>query len=998
MKRFLLFFIIFFANFSHLISKIDIVKDSRGTDFWLTFLPNYHNNYYERDPKLKYGDSLYIFIASQEPTRGKIEYKDQEGIPFVYEFEITDPSKMHIFSVPSYYFELKGFNLSIVIVEQNNKDCQTEKISPNSFHITTEKEVSVYALNQAVTTSDAFMVLPTDVLGKRYFILSYNSDGSFGSPTTIEGSSTPSQFAIVATEDSTYVSIYPACETFGKGFQYQQVFMNRGDVYLVQASITYAYQNNDLTGTEIVASKPIAVFSGHQRATVPISTKKQTNNPSRDILIEQLPPVSTWGKNSIVIPLAKSSNESSLGNNLFRVLAAEDNTDIYIDGVRVGTLKQGGFYEGNLNRPYYISSNKPILVGVFKKTCGSGGTGTLGDPFFAIMPPVEQYMDEYRVINSQAYEYDSFFGNYGKVYQEQYISIIIPKVSWQSLRIDNSSLALADIKDVPNSEYVYATIRVSDGVHYIKADTGFGVLIYGYGGANSYGYIGGSNYLILNYLEPQITTLKVDTCFVSKGIAYKNRPRDAALRDFVVVDSLLFNAELYQMENRSDTIKFAFRLLDKFKDGRYGVYVVDTMNLVSQLLVEWIRGFTLGVEGKQPGEVISISGETATGKDFCFDLPIFNFGRFPQNLNALYLKNTKIFPKNFSPQSVEPSQKVNFQFCFTFPSDTIIVDTLVIENECAQIPVAAVNVTFATDKFPPKVLFSSDSCMQTIEIVVADSLSFDKGLKSVEITEKLNCETDIINEFPRKAKINIRIIDFRKDAYIKIVSEDLAGNKIEYEKEIPGFTLSFAQDFESPVQIGSYFLGDIVCAELPLFNNGRNHLIIDRAYFLRNLEFSVAPSSLPIVIPPQGKIDFRYCFNPLTSGNIVDTLVIEYTPFCISMKIPFVGAGKTIDLTTNSNCNVPLSSKITSRTNQSGSVQVYPIPVGDILYVDTSPLSDLACQIQIFDILGSLLFEKVFEKGMGLLELDLRNLSPGMYSLIMKFEGGLIKRTNFEKF
>jgi len=116
------------------------------------------------------------------------------------------------------------------------------------------------------------------------------------------------------------------------------------------------------------------------------------------------------------------------------------------------------------------------------------------------------------------------------------------------------------------------------------------------------------------------------------------------------------------------------------------------------------------------------------------------------------------------------------------------------------------------------------------------------------------------------------------------------------------------------------------------------------------------------------------------------------------MKIPFVGAGKTIDLTTNSNCNVPLSSKITSRTNQSGSVQVYPIPVTDILYVDTSPLSDLACQIQIFDILGSLIFEKVFEKGIGLLELDLRNLSPGMYSMIMKFEGGLIKRTNFEKF
>ena len=992
----LLFFLLFSLN--RTFSKIDIIKDSRGTDFWLTFLPNYHNNYNATNTRLKYGDSLYIFIASKEPTRGKIEYKDQEGVPYVYEFEILDPSKMHIFSIPSYYFELKGFNLSGNLVDTNSSSIQTEKISPNSFHITTEKEVSVYALNQAVTTSDAFMVLPTDVLGKRYFILSYNSDGSFISPS-IAVSSTPSQFAIVATEDSTYVSIYPTCETFRIGFRYQQVLLNRGDVYLVQARITQAYLNNDLTGTEIVASKPIAVFSGHQRATVPVNVRSQANdNPSRDILIEQMPPVSTWGKNSIVIPLAKSSNEASFGNNLFRVVAAEDNTDILVDGVKVTTLKQGGFYEGNLSRPYYISSNKPILVGVFKKTCGSGGTGSLGDPFFAIMPPIEQYMDEYRVLNSQAYEYLADLGNYSKVYREQYISIIIPKVSWQSFRIDGASLALADIRDVPNSEYVYATIRVSDGVHYLKADTGFGVLIYGYGGANSYGYIGGSNYLTLNYLEPQITTLKVDTCFVSKGIAYKNRPRDASLKDFVIVDSLLINTELYQLEKHSDTVKFGFRLLDRFRDGRFAVYVVDTMNLESQLLVEWIKGFTLGNEGKMPGELITVSGETATGKEFCFDLPIVNYGIFSQNINAIYLKNTKIFPKDFVPQSVEPLQKVNYQFCINFSGDTTIIDTVVIENECDKFPVASLKVTFATDKFPPKVLFNSDSCFHTIEVVVSDSLSFDKGLKSVEVVEQVNCITETMNELPRKVRINVRILDVRKDAFIKIVSEDLAGNKIEYEKEIPGFTLSFPQDLEFPLYSGSYFVGDISCSDIPLFNIGKHTLIIEKAYFQRNFEFSVAPSYLPIVIPPKGKYNLRYCFNPLKSENVVDTLVVEYEPFCISFRIPFVGVGKTIELTTNSNCNVTVSSRISEKTNKSGTVQVFPIPISEILYVDISPHIDLSCQLQIFDLLGSLVFEKFVEKGAGLVELNLKNLSPGIYSLIIRTEDGVIKRTKFEKF
>ncbi|MFN3306334.1 MAG: hypothetical protein ACK42Z_04000, partial [Candidatus Kapaibacteriota bacterium] len=56
-------------------------------------------------------------------------------------------------------------------------EIQTETVVLNSFHVVCEKKVSVYGLSQAVTTSDAFIVLLTNVLGNRYFILSYPSDG-----------------------------------------------------------------------------------------------------------------------------------------------------------------------------------------------------------------------------------------------------------------------------------------------------------------------------------------------------------------------------------------------------------------------------------------------------------------------------------------------------------------------------------------------------------------------------------------------------------------------------------------------------------------------------------------------------------------------------------------------------------------------------------------------------------------------------------------------------
>ncbi|MFN3781750.1 MAG: IgGFc-binding protein, partial [Candidatus Kapaibacteriota bacterium] len=324
------------------------------------------------------------------------------------------------------------------------------------------------------------------------------------------------------------------------------------------------------------------------------------------------------------------------------------------------TLSQGSFYEGILDKPHYILANKPILVGAFKKTCGTNSLN-LGDPFFTIMPPVEQYLEEYRIINVQVLD-----SNNSRVYQEQFITVILPRTSFESFRIDGTPLSINDFSDIPGGLYIYANIKVSDGVHYLKADTGFGIVIYGYGQANSYGYIGGCNFLRLNYLEPQITTIETDSCFISKGIAYKRRPKDAPLSNFVVIDTLSFNCELYSYLNNKDTVFFAFKLNDRYQDGKYAVFVTDTMNLNSQVLEEWIPGFTFAVNGNKPGAIQTINEETSTGKYFCFNVSISNFGFLPKELKGLYFKNSKITPKNFQPTLVQPGEKLDLEFCLSF--------------------------------------------------------------------------------------------------------------------------------------------------------------------------------------------------------------------------------------------------------------------------------------------------------------------------------------------
>ncbi len=978
LTKLLLIAFLFFVQSICLFSQVDIRYDSKGTDFWLTFLPNFHNNYANPD---SLSDSLYIFITSSESTRGTIEYKDRDGNSFLQVFTIDDPTKIYTFRISSYYFELLGFNESGTLVTGGN---QCESIAPNSFHITSEKEVTVYALSQAVTTSDAFMVLPTDVLGKRYFILSYNSDGKtdFG---LLYGSSTPSQFAIVATEDSTSVTIYPSDETYINRTNTQVIQMNRGDVYLVQARISRGKLRTDLTGTEIISSKPIAIFSGHQRATVPVTISN--NNPSRDILVEQLPPVSTWGKNAIVVPLAISSNESPVGSNLFRVLAAEDQTEIYIDGVKATTLNSGGYYEGILNKPMFITANKPILVGAFKKTTGSGGLNGLGDPFFLVMPPIEQYMNNYRVINAQAYERDDSYNRYQAVYREQYISIIIPKSHWQSFRLDGSPLLPGNIVNINSVDYVYAILAVSDGVHYAEADTTFGIIVYGYGGANSYGYIGGSSYLTLNFFQPNITSLESDSCFVSKGFASKYRPKDAALRDIYVIDSLTQNVELYNKQTSTDTILYSFRLKDIYNDGSYGLIAIDTMGLRSEPLVVWLAGFTVAPESyRNTTNIPLIQDTTSVGKDICLSARLENYGRFEQTITRAYLKNLGIDATGIIPFSIQPQSTFELTFCLNFQQDTTLVDTLVIENSCAERNVVALEISIITDRNEPKVFSEKDTCLKYIDWVVTDSFKVDKGLLRVEVLEKTNCNIDLVASYPRKVAVRVNILSPFEDTFYRIVAEDSVGNSIEINDTIPGFTLQIlGYDGERSFDFGHQSVGELICDTLYLYNYGNFTLVLDAIELWRNIEFSVPPSQQPVVVPPKTSVPLYFCFNPLRVGLIGDTLYCRF--LCSVIQIPVQGNGEAIPLQGTSNCNVRIVTELRGKRNAVVSDEPFPNPAKTFLYIPFPNGLETPFTIELFNSIGDEVSSQTIQQAASsanFIEIDISLLADGFYILSLK--------------
>jgi hypothetical protein len=151
-----------------------------------------------------------------------------------------------------------------------------------AIYITSDVPISVYGLNRRAQTTDNYLAFPTEVLGTEYMVLSYYSF----SPEM------QSTFAIVATEDSTTIEITPTTQTSG-GKPANRPFtitLNKGNVYQVGARNNSHSVNNpkDLTGTYIKSNKKIAVFGGHQCATVPSPAVTACN-----VLCEQLPSINT---------------------------------------------------------------------------------------------------------------------------------------------------------------------------------------------------------------------------------------------------------------------------------------------------------------------------------------------------------------------------------------------------------------------------------------------------------------------------------------------------------------------------------------------------------------------------------------------------------------------------------------------------------------------------------------------------------------------------------
>ncbi|NQV01611.1 MAG: Ig-like domain-containing protein, partial [Bacteroidia bacterium] len=393
---------------------------SVGTDFWIAFQPNWNNN----PPELR------ISISSNYSTTGSV-YSEFPGVN--QDFTVVTGVITEVF-VPSGVRQFAG-------------------IESKGIRITSEDPISVYGLNRIGASTDAYLALPVNALGTDYRVVSYNASG-VGSP---------SRFSVVATEDNTVVTMYNAWTN-----ETSVASLNQGETYL---SNDNSVVNQDITGSRIESNHPVAVYGSNDCVYVPDPSCQACEH-----IVEQMFPYFTWGKNFVTVPTAGRDNSG----DVFRIMAADDGTAIWINGLNVSTLNAGDYYQTNLTGYNSITTSNPAMVAQFAKGIGCTG-GITGDPFMMLIPPREQFLTNYTVTNLSGF-------------YQSWVNVVAPDYALGTIYQDGILIPNSAFTQIPFTTYYGAQREVTWGSHTFTSENSFGVFVYGWQNADSYGYPGGCSF------------------------------------------------------------------------------------------------------------------------------------------------------------------------------------------------------------------------------------------------------------------------------------------------------------------------------------------------------------------------------------------------------------------------------------------------------------------------------------------------------------------------
>lgn len=415
----------------------------------------------------------------------------------------------------------------------STQDQDGTNINDKVFRIQANQPIVAYQFNPLenyqVFSNDASLLLPTNALGKQYYVLSRRQLGNlFRSYLTVVATMPGATTVAVKVTAKTLAGPNVPALTAGQVGSYKLL---QGQVLNIETN----QEGADLTGSYVESDKPIAVFGGSEASNSPDtgscipkagSTQKFCAGSSNsgfgqscgsdsacqssccaDHLEEQMFPVDTLGTTYVGSRLQPRGKEK----DSWRVLAVQDNTTFEITpniGIAPPMLNKGAWMEFATDKDFVLTATKPVLVGQYMASsyatmpyeqatctsasqclskwsvnakCESAGISSMcapiGDPSLILGVASSQYLDDYLFLVPDKYV-------------DNYINIVMTAGS--TAKIDGAPVNVNKFTAVPGTLWLVARLPIPAGPHRLQLSQKGGLVVYGYDDDVSYGYPGGA--------------------------------------------------------------------------------------------------------------------------------------------------------------------------------------------------------------------------------------------------------------------------------------------------------------------------------------------------------------------------------------------------------------------------------------------------------------------------------------------------------------------------
>ncbi len=376
---------------------------------------------------------------------------------------------------------------------------------------------SIYPFGGAKSyLSTATLLLPVTSWGTEYRVVN--------PLTPLRGLSSSPFTQIVASEDNTTVKLTLNHDLAGgDGLLGAPAAASKGMVSqstLQAGEVLQIVQSSELTGSFLIADKPVGLFGGNQSMNIPGGGPRAQMGCCSDILQQQIAPLATWGSEFAMVP--PPQRYQFVEPTRYRLVAAADGTALTYDGSMPSdfpsSLNAGDFVDFTAVLPFVVKSQDsahPFFAATYMYSAenypgGSPGGILLesGDPEFTTLVPTAQFLEQYRFYVDTSYR-DSTI---------TFVRRQKPGGGFAPITLDCAGevtgFAPVDSSGKVEVAYVrvqkaYVDVAFGGGVcgvgfHDASSEEPFGIYVWGLDKYVSYGYPGGTGLRPISTLTQQI--------------------------------------------------------------------------------------------------------------------------------------------------------------------------------------------------------------------------------------------------------------------------------------------------------------------------------------------------------------------------------------------------------------------------------------------------------------------------------------------------------------